>query len=183
MPAAFAADRFWWLAMLVQCLALPGTLLPLLPGLIWLPIGAGIWWLAVGWAVAWPAVVLAMAVLGLGLSADVVALGLASARLGASRWAAVGAGVGLLLGLLGLLPALPVGGPLVGALFGPWLGAAGTEMVACLRSVQPMMGWPQALKRGAVVGVAVVAGLLVSRVAQVLLALIGILGFVVLSFR
>jgi uncharacterized protein YqgC (DUF456 family) len=182
MAAGFAADRFWWLALLVQLLALPGTLLPLLPGLIWLPIGAGIWCLAVGWAVAWPAVVLAMAVLGLGLSADVVALTLASARLGASRWAPVGAGVGLLLGLVGLLPALPVGGPVVGALFGPWLGAAGTEAVMSLRSSQAV-GWPQALQRGAVVGVAVVAGLLVSRVAQVLLALIGVLGFVVLSFR
>jgi hypothetical protein len=45
------------------------------------------------------------------------------------------------------------------------------------------MGWPQAIQRGAVVGVAVVAGLLVSRVAQVLLALVGITGFVALSFR
>jgi uncharacterized protein YqgC (DUF456 family) len=182
MAAAFASHGLWWLAFLVQCLALPGTLLPLLPGLIWLPIGAALWWLAAGWSVAWPAVVLALAVFGLGLSADVVALTLASARLGASRWASVAAGVGLLLGLVGLLPALPVGGPVVGALFGPWLGAAGTEMVVCLRSAQPM-GWPQAIKRGAVVGVAVVAGLLVSRVAQVLLALVGIAGFVVLSFR
>jgi len=175
-------EGFWWLALLVQCLALPGTLLPLLPGLIWLPIGAALWWLAAGWSVAWPAVVLALAVFGLGLSADVVALTLASARLGASRWAPVAAGVGLLLGLVGLLPALPVGGPVVGALFGPWLAAAGTEMVVCLRSTQPM-GWPQAMKRGVVVGVAVVAGLLVSRVAQVLLALVGIVGFVALSFR
>jgi uncharacterized protein YqgC (DUF456 family) len=182
MAAAFASQGLWWLAFLVQCLALPGTLLPLLPGLIWLPIGAALWWLAAGWSVAWPAVVLALAVFGLGLSADVVALTLASARLGASRWAPVAAGVGLLLGLVGLLPALPVGGPVVGALFGPWLGAAGTEMVVCLRSIQPM-GWPQAMKRGAVVGVAVVAGLLVSRVAQVLLALVGIAGFVALSFR
>jgi len=164
-------EGFWWLALLVQCLALPGTLPPLLPGLIWLPIGAALWWLAAGWSVAWPAVVLALAVFGLGLSADVVALTLASARLGASRWAPVAAGVGLLLGLVGLLPALPVGGQVVGALFGPWLAAAGTEMVVCLRSTPPM-GWLQAMKRGAVVGV-----------AQVLLALVGIAGFVALSFR
>jgi hypothetical protein len=43
-------EGFWWLALLVQCLALPGTLLPLLPGLIWLPIGAALWRL---WRACW----------------------------------------------------------------------------------------------------------------------------------
>ena len=42
-------------------------------------------------------------------------------------WSAAGAGVGLFLAVLGLLPALPFGGPLLGALFGPWLGALVVE--------------------------------------------------------
>lgn len=180
--AELHADAYRWLALLVQLLAIPGTLLPLLPGLIWLPLGAGVWWLAVGWEQAWPALALALAVFALGLIADVIALGLASARFQASRWAALGAGVGLLLGLFGLLPALPVGGPLVGALFGPWLGAALVE--AWVNKKPPRnLGWLEALRRGCVVGLAVVAGLLVSRVAQVLLALLGIGGFLLLSFR
>ena len=171
----------WWLALLVQLLAVPGTLLPLLPGLIWLPVGAAIWWFAVGWAAAWPAVAVSVAVLSLGLTADLIALGLASTRLRATRWAPLGAGVGLLLGLVGLLPALPLGGPLLGALFGPWLGAATAE---CLATDRPpgVAGWLDAARRGALVGLAVVAGLLVSRVAQVVLALIGISGFVLVSW-
>jgi hypothetical protein len=47
---AMTVEGFWWLALLVQCLALPGTLLPLLPGLIWLPIGAALWRL---WRACW----------------------------------------------------------------------------------------------------------------------------------
>ena len=83
---------FWWVALLIQLLAVPGTLLPLLPGLIWLPVGAGFWWLAVGWAAAWPAVLLSLAVFALGFTADLMALGLASSRLQASRWAPLGQG-------------------------------------------------------------------------------------------
>ena len=170
----------WWLALLIQLLSVPGALLPLLPGLIWLPVGAGIWWVAVGWTDAWPAVVLSLTIFTLGAIADFLALGLATARLEASRWAALGAAIGLLMGIVGLLPALPVGGPLVGALFGPWLGAAIAECIATRKPPGPT-GWLGALRRGALVGLAVVAGLLVSRLAQVLLALAGVGGFVLLS--
>jgi len=182
MDAAPGGDGLWWLALMVQLLSIPGTLLPLLPGLIWLPLGAGIWWLAVGWDQAWPSVVFALAVFGLGLCADVLALGLASARLQASRWAVLGAGAGLLFGFFGLLPALPVGGPLLGVLFGPWLGAAAVETLATKKPPR-MLGWLEALRRGSVVGLAVVAGLLVSRVAQVVLAFLGVVGFLLLSSR
>lgn len=175
-------EWFWWLALLVQLLSIPGTLLPLLPGLLWLPLGAGIWWLGVGWHLAWPAMVFSLALFGLGLLADFLALGLASARLNASRWTAIGAVAGLLLGLFGLLPALPLGGPVLGALFGPWLGAALVEAVVITKPPQNL-GWLVAVRRGSVVGLAVVAGLLVSRLAQVLLALIGVIGFVLITLR
>ncbi|NEQ27167.1 MAG: DUF456 family protein, partial [Microcoleus sp. SIO2G3] len=36
---------------------------------------------------------------------------------------------GLLAGFFGLLPALPIGGPLVGILFGPLVGAAIAELI------------------------------------------------------
>jgi hypothetical protein len=45
------------------------------------------------------------------------------------------------------------------------------------------LGWLETLRQGSVVGLAVVAGLLVSRLAQLLLALLGIAAFVGLSFR
>ena len=46
------SDPIWWLAVVVQLLALPGSLLPVLPSLLWLPIGAGLWVWNVGWIAA-----------------------------------------------------------------------------------------------------------------------------------
>ena len=181
MSWVLTSDGVWWIALLVQLLAIPGTFLPLLPGLIWLPVGAIVWMGAVGWTQAWPEFVLALVLFGLGLIADLLALGLASARLKASRWSAAGAGVGLLVGVLGLLPALPFGGPLLGALLGPWLGATLVETWVTTKPPRNL-GWLEALRQGSIVGLAVVAGLLISKIAQFLMALVGLAGFVILGF-
>ncbi|MFM8278295.1 MAG: DUF456 family protein [Cyanobium sp.] len=173
-------DLLWWLALLIQLLAVPGTLLPVLPGLTLLPLGAAVWCLAVGWSAGWPPLLLALVLLLLGWGAEALGLLLGAARLQASHWAYVGAGLGLLVGLLGLLPALPVGGPLLGALLGPLLGASAGEMVAPA-SGRADPGGLQRLRRAGLVGLAVVAGMLVSRLAQMLLSLIGVVGFVLLS--
>lgn len=172
-------DLIWWVALAIQLVAIPGTLFPVLPGLALLPIGAGLWCWAVGWSAGWPALALAVLILLLGWGADALGLVLGAARLKASRWAYIGAGLGLVVGLLGLLPALPVGGPLLGALVGPLAGAALGELVAELGAGRTR-GF-ETLRRSLVVGLAVVSGMLVSRLAQVILALIGVLGFVVLS--
>ena len=88
--------------------------------------------------------------------------------------------MGLLVGVLGLLPALPFGGPLLGALFGPWLGATLVETWVTTKPPRNL-GWLEALRQGSVVGLAVVAGLLMSRLAQLLLAVLGVAAFVALS--
>ena len=181
MSWIWTSDGVWWIALLVQLLSIPGSFLPLLPGLIWLPVGALVWMGAVGWTQAWPEFVLALVLFGLGLIADLLALGLASARLKASRWSAAGAGVGLLVGVLGLLPALPFGGPLLGALLGPWLGATLVESWVTTKPPRNL-GWLEALRQGSIVGLAVVAGLLISKIAQFLMALVGLAGFVLLGF-
>ncbi|WP_411868465.1 DUF456 family protein [Vulcanococcus limneticus] len=172
-------DLIWWLALAIQLVAIPGTLFPVLPGLALLPVGAGLWCWAVGWSAGWPALALAVLILLLGWGADALGLVLGAARFKASRWAYIGAGLGLVVGLLGLLPALPVGGPLLGALVGPLAGAALGELVAELGAGRTR-GF-ETLRRSLVVGLAVVSGMLVSRLAQVLLAVIGVVGFVVLS--
>lgn len=172
-------DLLWWAALLVQVLAIPGTLLPVLPGLALLPLGALLWVLAVGWSAGWPPLVLAVVLLVLGWGADALGLVLGAARMQATRWAYIGSGIGLLVGLLGLLPALPLGGPLLGALVGPLLGATVGELLTAPTSLGPF-GLLR-LKRSLLVGLAVVAGMLVSRLAQFLLALVGVGGFVVLS--
>ncbi len=179
LPALTLVDGLWWAALVIQLLAIPGTLLPLLPGLALLPLGAGLWVWAVGWSAAWPPFALACLLLLLGWGADALGLVLGPARLKATRWAYIGAGLGLLVGLLGLLPALPVGGPLLGALLGPLLGASLGELITAPTALGPI-GLLR-LRRSLVVGLAVVAGMLVSKVAQALLALVGAAGFVLLT--
>ena len=175
------SDLLWWAALFVQVLAIPGTLLPVLPGLALLPLGALLWVAAVGWATAWPTLLFGSVILLLGWGAEALGLLLGAARLQATRWAYIGAAIGLVVGLLGLLPALPVGGPLLGALLGPLLGASLGELLSAPTALGPF-GLLR-LRRSLQVGLAVVAGMLVSRLAQVLLALVGVLGFVVLSVR
>lgn len=172
-------DLLWWASLLIQLLAIPGTLLPLLPGLALLPLGAGLWLWAVGWSAGWPAFALACLLLALGWGAEALGLVLGPARLQATRWAYIGAGLGLLVGLLGLLPALPVGGPLLGALLGPLLGAGLGELFTAPTSLGPL-GLLR-LRRSLLVGLAVVVGMLLSRAAQAVLALLGAVGFVLLT--
>jgi uncharacterized protein YqgC (DUF456 family) len=172
-------DAFWWVALAIQAMAIPGTVLPVLPGLALLPLGAAVWVWAAGWSAAWPELALASVILLLGWGADALGLVLGAARLEATRWAYVGAAIGLVVGLLGLLPALPVGGPLLGALVGPLMGASIGEFCSAPSALGPL-GLLR-LRRSLLVGLAVVAGMLVSRVAQFLLALLGVLGFVLLS--
>jgi uncharacterized protein YqgC (DUF456 family) len=172
-------EVIWWAALAIQLVAIPGTLFPVLPGLALLPLGAGLWVWSVGWAVGWPAFVFASLILLLGWGADALGMLLGAARLQATRWAYIGAGIGLLVGLLGLLPALPVGGPLLGALVGPLLGASLGEALSASSELGPL--GLERLRRSLLVGLAVVAGMLVSRLAQVLLSLLGVVGFVLLS--
>jgi len=179
VPDLSRTDLLWWAALLTQSLAIPGTLLPVLPGLALLPLGALLWLWAVGWAAGWPVLTLAVMVLLLGWGAEALGLVLGAARLQATRWAYIGSGIGLVVGLLGLLPALPVGGPLLGALVGPLLGASLGELLTAPTSLGPF-GLLR-LKRSLLVGLAVVAGMLVSRLAQFVLALVGVLGFVLLT--
>ena len=175
------SDLAWWLALLIQLAAIPGTLLPVLPGLALLPLGALVWCLAVGWSAGWPTLALAAVLLLLGWGADALGLMLGAARMQATRWAYIGSGLGLIAGLFGLLPALPVGGPLVGALVGPLVGASLGELLTAPTSLGPM-GLLR-LRRSLLVGLAVVTGMLVSRLAQAVLAVVGVAGFVLLSTR
>jgi uncharacterized protein YqgC (DUF456 family) len=173
------SDPIWWLALTLQLLALPGTVLPVLPGLLWLPVGAGVWCWRVGWSVGWPGCAFGGLLFAIGLVADLLAVGLATARMQASRWTGLGAAVGLVLGLL-------AGG--IGILIGPWLGASAVEFWSLQRLPidQAMSGYrplKAQLGQAAQVGLAVVFGLLVSQAVQLLMAVLGAVGFIWMTGR
>lgn len=93
-----------------------GIVLPALPGAVFLVAGA----VLVGWAEGFTRVsgwtVAACAVLGGVIWATDFVAGLLGARaFGASRWAVIGAGIGLLVGLFFGLPGIVLG-PAVGAI-------------------------------------------------------------------
>ncbi|MBA3595858.1 MAG: DUF456 domain-containing protein [Methylibium sp.] len=113
----------WWaLAVVMTIIGVAGTVLPVLPGTLLVMAGLflGAWidgFVRVsGWTVA------AIAVLALlALAIDFVASVLGAQRVGASRWALIGAALGTVVGLfMGL----------IGVLFMPFVGAVAGELYA-----------------------------------------------------
>ena len=138
-------------AAILVMLGVLGTVLPVLPGILF--VFGGLFLAA--WAhdfsrVGWVGLTL-IAVLGLlAFAADFVASLLGAKRVGASPKALVGAAIG---GLVGVFFGLP------GILLGPFLGAVVGELIA-------LGGLKQATK----VGVGTWLGLLVAAVAKLVLA-------------
>ncbi|MBD2466002.1 DUF456 family protein [Oscillatoria sp. FACHB-1407] len=113
----------YWLLVAVMIVGVVGAVVPGLPGTI-LIVGAIVTWgfLNSFTGLGIPLTV-AILVLLLNSGVDFLATYLGAKQAGASRWGQIGAVVGFFLGFLGLLPALPVGGPLIGILIGPLVGA------------------------------------------------------------
>jgi len=93
-------------------------------------------------------------------------------KAGASHWGQIGSIFGLFLGFFGLLPALPIGGPLVGLFFGPFIGAVVGELLYP-RQV-PMV---DRLKISVKAGVGIVLGSVIGLVIQGLLSLFAAIVF------
>lgn len=116
-----AAGVWWALAAVLALVGIAGVVLPVLPGtvLVLAGLGLGAWidgFERVGpWAIA-GLVVLAV----LGWATDFVAALLGARKVGASRWALIGAALGTVVGLLaGLVGVLVF--PFIGAVLGEWL--------------------------------------------------------------
>jgi uncharacterized protein YqgC (DUF456 family) len=140
----------WVLAVLLVFAGLAGTILPALPGV---PLVFGGLLLA-AWADGFERVgVVTLIVLGvltaLSFAVDLAAAALGARRVGATRYAVVGAALGTLAGIFFGLP---------GLLVGPFAGAVGGELLAHGRV-------PQAAR----VGVATWVGLLFGTLAKLAL--------------
>lgn len=115
-------DILWWIATaLLMAIGLAGTVLPALPGTVFIMAGAllGAW--IDGFQRVGVGTVAVIAVLGLlAMLLDFVAGLLGAKRVGASRHALAGAAIGTVAGLfLGLVGVLFL--PFVGAVIGEWI--------------------------------------------------------------
>ena len=136
----------WVLAVLLVFAGVAGTLLPALPGV---PLVFGGLLLA-AWADGFTRVgvvtLIALGVLtALSFAVDLAAAALGAKRVGATKYAIVGAALGTLTGIFFGLP---------GLLVGPFLGAVAGEMIAHGK-------WPQAARAGMATWMGLLFGTLV----------------------
>ena len=99
-------------------------------------------------------------------------------KAGASHWGQIGSIVGLFLGFFGLLPALPLGGPLVGMFFGPFIGAVVGELFYP-RQVPIVDRFKISVKAG----VGIVLGSVLGLILQGLLSLVAAIVFVTTTWH
>lgn len=119
----------YWLLVVVMGVGVVGAIVPGIPGISLIFGAIVIWALVKGFAGMTVPLIVAGVVLLLGMGIDFLATYWGAQKFGASKWGQIGAIVGMLAGFFGLLPALPVGGPLIGLLLGPLVGAAIGELI------------------------------------------------------
>jgi uncharacterized protein len=164
--------------LLTTLVGVVGAVVPVMPGPI-LILGASI---AAGFLYQWDDVTVTLAV-----SSVVFLMCFAIEQLsgiwgaqkaGASHWGQIGSIVGLFLGFFGLLPALPLGGPLVGLFFGPFIGAVVGEL---LYPREVPLG--DRVKISFKAGVGIVLGSVIGLVLQGLLSLVAAIVFAVTTWH
>lgn len=161
----------YWVLVAVMAVGVVGAVVPGIPGTILILAAIVIWGAAYGFAgLGIPLVVAAVALIG-NMGIDFLATYLGAKQAGASKWGQIGAVIGLLLGVFGLLPAFPIGGPLLGLLIGPLLGAIIGEYLY-------QRNWQSALKAG----VGIVVGSLIGSLIEGLLALVAMIVFLVTTW-
>jgi len=150
----------YWTLVLFMIVGVAGAVLPAVPGVGLIAVAIAIWGLVNGFAGLGVPLVVAIVALLISIGVDFLATYIGAKKAGASIWGQVGAVVGLLLGFFGLLPALPIGGPLLGILLGPLLGAIVGEFLY-------RRDWRLAVRAG----FGILVGSLVGTVIHVMLAI------------
>jgi uncharacterized protein len=163
----------YWVLLVVMGCGIIGAFLPGLPGTS-LILGAILVW---GYfsasfpALVWP-IGCAIAVLLFGFAIDFLAGYLGAKQAGASNWGQIGAVVGMFAGFFGMIPALPIGGPLLGIFIGPLVGAIVGEYYFC-----------KDLNQSIKAGVGIVVGSVLGSVFQGILAIVPVVVFVATTWK
>ena len=161
----------YWVLVVVMMVGIVGSVVPGLPGASLIVIAMVIWGAMYGFAPVGIPLAVAVLVLVASIGIELLATYLGAKRAGASQWGQIGAIVGLLRGFFGLLPALPVGGPLLGLLIGPLLGAIIGEWL-----------YRRDLKLAIKAGIGIVVGSVVGNLIQGVLAVAAVAIFLVTTW-
>ncbi|MGB3238122.1 MAG: DUF456 family protein, partial [Geitlerinemataceae cyanobacterium] len=159
------------LLIVLMIVGVAGAVIPALPGSSLILAGVVIWGVVagfsgLGWALG---VAVAVAVLSIGI--DILATYWGAKQAGVSKWGQIGAIVGLLVGMLGLLPAWILGGPILGIIIGALLGAIVGEYLY-------RRDFTLAFKAG----ISVVVSSLVGNLIQGMLALVAVVVFLLTTW-
>ena len=156
----------YWVLVAVMVVGVIGAVLPGIPGIILVLAAIVVWGAVQGFSGVTLALGLAILVMLLNFGIDFLASYWGAKQVGASKWGQIGSIVGLLLGVFGLLPALPIGGPLLGILLGPLVGAIIGEFL-----YRRELELGDRAKLSLQAGVGIVVGSVVGKLVQGLLAL------------
>lgn len=167
----------YWILIALMLVGVVGAVVPGLPGSSLIVVAILVWGFVKGWSAIILALVVAVLVLLLSVGIDFLATYWGAKRAGASKWGQIGAIIGLVVGFLGLLPALPVGGPLLGILIGPLLGAFIGEFLS-----RTQLDLESRLKAAFKASLGIVVGSLVGNLIQGALALATVIVFVFTTF-
>ncbi len=163
----------YWILIAVMLVGVAGTVLPLVPGPSLILAAIAVWCVATGFTgIGWP-VIVAFVVLILSGAVEFIGTYWGAKQAGASRWGQLGAIVGMVLGFLGLLPALPLGGPVFGILIGAVLGAFIGEFL-----YRRNLDFDSRVKLALKVSLAVVVGTLIGNLIELILAIAAVIIFV-----
>jgi uncharacterized protein len=166
----------YWVLTIIMFLGVIGAFIPAIPGpslIVGAIAAAGF---VFGWEVVKIPLIVSIIVFALCFAIEYLAGVLGGQKAGASHWGQIGAMVGLGLGFFGMLPALPVGGPLIGIFFGPFIGAVVGEILYLLRdkSISAL----DRLQKSLQAGIGIVVGSVVGLVMQGLLCFGALIVFV-----
>lgn len=156
----------YWILVAVMAVGIVGAIVPAVPGISLIAIAIFLWGALKGFSLVAIPLAVAIGLLLISIGIDFLATYYGAKQAGASRWGQIGAIVGFVVGLLGLLPALPIGGPILGILIGPILGAVIGEYL-----------YRRDLKQAARAAIGIVVGSLVGNLIQFGLACIAVIVF------
>lgn len=163
----------YWILIAVMLVGVVGAALPGIPGPGLILVAVLVWCFATGFSNIGVPIIAVFAVLLLSTGVEILSAYLGAKQFGASNWGQVGAIAGLILGVFGLLPALPVGGPIVGLLIGPVIGAFVGEFLY-RRKLELGDRIVQSIKAS----FGIIVGSLVGKVIEFVLAIVAVVVFV-----